>query len=354
MLEYESGGISRRLPQGAMRRIFAVSEAGILLSLVALVATFYALNPAFLSGANIRAMLGAMSFVTIIAVGQTLLLVGGEFDLSVGSVAGLCSIISAWLMTKGHVSTPVGILGGLGAGSAIGLINGLVVVRLGIPAFIATLGMLYAAQGFTLLITNGYPIYPLPNAVNDIGQASPIFGLGWSFVLMIVLVLAADVFLRRTAIGRNLYATGGNKEIARLVGINTNAYKIAAFMLTATLAALAGMLVMGSLGSATTSIGSGWELLVIAGVVIGGVSLFGGVGTVLAGFVGMLLLQIVQSGLVVVGVSPNWQTVAIGVIMILAVGLDLFRRKLSTGTATRPRLPWGRRTSTAASGRTGA
>ncbi len=333
-----------------MRRAFAVSEAGILVSLLALIVVFYLLNDAFLSAANIRAMLGAMSFVTIIAVGQTLLLVGGEFDLSVGSVAGLCSIISAWLMTKGHVPVPLGILGGLAAGSAIGLINGLVVVRLGIPAFIATLGMLYAAQGFTLLITNGYPIYPLPKAVNDIGQASPVLGLGWSFIVMAVLVVVADVVLRRTTVGRNLYATGGNKEIARLVGINTNAYKIVAFMLTSTLAALAGMFVMGSLGSATTSIGAGWELLVIAGVVIGGVSLFGGVGTVLAGFVGMLLLQVVQSGLVAVSVSPNWQTVAIGVIMIVAVGLDLFRRKVSTGAATFRWRPFRRRVATEPAG----
>ena len=318
---------------GAARRVFAISEAGIILALIALIVTFYLLNSAFLSTANIRAMLGAMSFVTIVAVGQTLLLVGGEFDLSVGSVAGLSSVVGAWLMTKGDLSVALGILGGLGCGAGLGLVNGLVVVQLGIPAFIATLGMLYAAQGFTLLITHGYPIYPLPGPVNEIGQASPVFGLGWSFVLMVVLVVTADLLLRRTTLGRNLYATGGNKEIARLVGINTNRYKMVAFMLTGSLAALAGMLVMGSLGSAATSIGSGWELLVIAGVVIGGVSLFGGVGTVLAGFIGMLLLQVVQSGLVVAGVSPSWQTVSIGVIMVIAVGLDLFRRKVAAGAS---------------------
>jgi ribose transport system permease protein len=327
----------------SLQRVFAVSEAGIVISLVALVLIFNSLQSAFLSSQNIRAMLGAMSFVAIIAVGQTLLLIAGEFDLSVGSVAGLSAVISAWLMTTGNLPVPVALLLGIGSGGALGLINGLV-VRVGIPAFIATLGMLYAAQGFDLLLTNGYPIYPLPHSVSNIGQATPLFGIGWSFYILVVLVVAADLLLRRTTIGRDLYATGGNREIARLVGINTDLYKIACFVLTGMLAALAGMLVMGSLASGSTSIGSGWELIVIAGVVIGGVSLFGGVGSVVAGFVGMLLLQVVQSGLVVVGVSPNWQTVSVGVIMVAAVGLDLFRRKVSARESIRRR----RRTSQSA------
>jgi ribose transport system permease protein len=338
-LEQQSGRPPRRKPlsRAGVQRVFAVSEAGIVISLVALVLIFNSLQSAFLSSQNVRAMLGAMSFVAIIAVGQSLLLIAGEFDLSVGSVAGLSAVISAWLMTKGHLPVPIALLLGIGSGGAVGLINGLVVVRLGIPAFIATLGMLYAAQGFDLLLTNGYPIYPLPDSVGKIGQATPLFGIGWSFYILVVLVVVADLVLRRTTIGRNLYATGGNREIARLVGINTDLYKIVCFVLTGMLAALAGMLVMGSLASGTTSIGSGWELIVIAGVVIGGVSLFGGVGSVAAGFVGMLLLQVVQSGLVVVGVSPNWQTVSVGVIMVAAVGLDLFRRKISARDSIRRR-----------------
>lgn len=316
---------------GTVGRAFAVSEAGILTSLAGLVIVFYLLNSAFLSSSNIRAMAIAMSYVGIIAVGQTLLLVGGEFDLSVGSVAGLCAVASGWLMTSGGLPVAVGLAGGLGLGALLGLVNGLIVVRLGIPAFIATLGMLYAARGFDFLITNGYPIYPLPTVVGDIGAAEVLFGVGWSFAILVALVIVGDLVLRRTTIGRNLYATGGNKEIARLVGINTNRYKVVCFVITGTLAALAGMLVMASLASGTTSIGQGWELIVIAGVVVGGVSLFGGVGTVAAGFVGMVVLQVVQSGLVVAGISPNWQTVAVGLVMVLAVGLDLVRRKVSAG-----------------------
>ena len=147
--------------------------------------------------------------------------------------------------------------------------------------------------------------------------------------------LIADFVLRRTTIGRNMYATGGNQEVARLVGINVTAYKIGAFMLIGALAAIAGMFVMADLAAGTTSIGSGWELAVIAGVVVGGVSLFGGAGTIAGGLSGIILLQVVQSGLVVIGVNANWQQIAVGVIMVLAVGLDILRRRFFIAGAGR-------------------
>ncbi len=330
------GGLDRRRGRMSGRHLLAGlllvlsgGEAGVLIALAILVVIFAALNHAFLSAINIRAILDAVAFVGIIGVGQTVLLVAGEFDLSVGSVAGLCAAVSGWLMTTGHLPVAVAVLGGLVAGALLGLVNGVVVVRFGIPAFIATLGMLFVAQGMTQVITNGYPIYPLPDVVANIGAAQPLFGIGWAFVILLILLVVGDLTLRRTMIGRNVYATGGNKEVARLVGINTDRYKMICFTLVSALSALAGTLVMASLASATTSIGQGWELTVVAGVVVGGVSLFGGVGTVLAGFVGMLLLQVVQSGLVVVGVSANWQQISVGVIMVLAVGLDVVRRKVS-------------------------
>jgi ribose transport system permease protein len=156
--------------------------------------------------------------------------------------------------------------------------------------------MLFIGQGLIQVVTGGYPVYPIPEAVGAVGSANLAFGLGWSFAFFIVAALAADFVLRRTVIGRNLYATGGNREVARLVGINTDAYKISAFALVGALSAVAGMFVMADLASGTTSIGSGWELVVIAGVVVGGVSLFGGAGTVAGGVIGILLLRVVQSG----------------------------------------------------------
>jgi ribose transport system permease protein len=288
---------------------------------------FYFIEPAFLSERNIRAILTVVSFVGIIAIGQTILLVGGEFDLSVGSVAGVSAVVSAKLMTAVALPVPLALLGGILVGGGIGLVNGLVVVRLKIPAFIQTLGMLFIGQGLIQLVTNGYPVYPLPPSVSAFGAARPMFGLGFSFFFFIVVAVVADFVLRRTVVGRNLYATGGNQEVARLVGINTALYKIGAFVLIGMLAGIAGMFVMADLASGTTSIGSGWELAVIAGVVVGGVSLFGGAGTMAGGLSGVLLLQVVQSGLVVIGVNANWQQIAVGTIMVLAVGLDILRRR---------------------------
>ena len=313
--------------------LVAVGEVGVAAALLLLVAFFYAIEPAFLSGRNLRAILNVVSFVGIIAIGQTLLLVAGEFDLSVGSVAGLSAVVAGKLMTAAALPVPLALLGGVGVGALLGLVNGLVVVRLGIPAFIQTLGMLFIGQGLIQVVTNGYPVYPLPPSVGLFGSADLAFGLGWSFAFFLLAAVLADVLLKRTVLGRNLYATGGNREVARLVGIPTGAYKVGAFVAVGALSAVAGMFVMADLASATTSIGSGWELVVIAGVVVGGVSLFGGAGTVAGGVIGILLLRVVQSGLVIIGVSANWQQIAVGVIMVLAVGLDILRRRYLTGGA---------------------
>jgi ribose transport system permease protein len=308
-------------------RLIAVGEVGVLLALILIVAFFFALEPAFLSARNVRAILRVVSFVGIIAIGQTMLLVCGEFDLSVGAVAGLSAVCSAKLMTALALPVPLALIGGIVVGGCVGLVNGLVVVKLRIPAFIQTLGMLFIGQGLIQVVTNGYPVYPLPPVVTEIGYAEIGFGLGWSFLFFVFAALTADFVLRRTVLGRNMYATGGNPEVARLVGIDTTLYKIGAFIAIGMLAAIAGMFVMADLASGTTSIGSGWELTVIAGVVVGGVSLFGGAGTMAGGLIGVLLLQVVTSGLVVIGVNANWQQIAVGVIMVLAVGLDILRRR---------------------------
>lgn len=302
-------------------------EVGVIAALVLLTLVFWLMEPAFLSQRNVRAILAVVSFVGIIAIGQTILMVAGEFDLSVGSVAGLSAVVAAKLMTAAALPVPLAVLGGLGVGLGLGLVNGLVVVRLGIPAFIQTLGVLFVGQGLIQVVTGGYPVYPLPDAVSAFGRANLVWGLGWSFVFFLAALLVADFVLRRTVVGRNMYATGGNREVARLVGINTNRYKIAAFMTVGGLASVAGMFVMADMATATTTVGSGWELTVIAGVVVGGVSLFGGAGTVIGGVIGILLLRVVQSGLVIIGVDANWQQIAVGVIMVLAVGIDILRRR---------------------------
>ena len=308
------------------RKLWAIPEAGIFVPLLVFTLVFFSINQSFLEANSVAAMLRAMTFVGIIAVGQTWLMIAGGIDLSVGSVAGLCAIVSSWLMKAQGWPVEAGLLVGLSVGLMAGLINGLLVVRLGIPAFIATLGMLYVARGLNYLLCQGYPIYPIPDPLKNFGRAEP-FGLSWAFVVFVLLVGLGDFALRRTVYGRMVYATGGNVEVARIAGINTVWVQISCYMLTGAMAALAGMLLMSQLNVGQPEIGVGWELDVIASVVIGGTSLFGGVGTVTGTFLGLLIMQVVRSGLVVTGVNTHWQTVAVGVIMVTAVWVDLLRRR---------------------------
>jgi ribose transport system permease protein len=309
-----------------LRKIWAVPEIGILLPLLLCTAFFTWVSPAFLGPDSVRAILRALAFVGLIAVGQTFLMIAGEIDLSVGSVAGFCAVAAAWLMKTAQWPAVAAIAAAIALGGALGLVNGLVTVRIGIPAFITTLGMLYIAKGLNYLLCKGYPIYPLPASVQDFGKAEPL-GLSWAFWVFLFAIAAGDLLLRFTVPGRKVYATGGNREVAHLAGIHTEAVKIGCFVLCGALAALGGILLMAQINVGQPEIGVGWELDVIASTVIGGVSLFGGVGTVVGTFLGLLLMQVIRTGLVTTGVNTHWQTVAVGVIMILAVGLDLWRRK---------------------------
>ncbi len=212
------------------RRLLGIPEAGVLVPLLGFVLIFYIINPVFLSPISITTMLRSMSFIGVIALGQTLLMISGAFDLSVGSTAGLASIVCSYVMVKMQLPIPVAILAGLGTGALVGLVNSFSVLKLGVPAFIATLGMLYIAKGITFLISKGYTIYPLPPAIKTFGTAEP-FGTSWSFVIFIVLAVIAHIVLSKTSFGRKLYVVGGNQEVARLAGISPARYPDGGFCL---------------------------------------------------------------------------------------------------------------------------
>jgi ribose transport system permease protein len=311
------------------RRVFAIPEVGVLVPLVGFVLIFYLINPGFLNPDNIAAMVRAMSFIGVIALGQTFLMISGAFDLSVGSVAGLSAIVCSALMVREHWSIPAAVAGGLATGAAAGLVNSFVVLKLGVPAFIATLGMLNIAKGIDFLISKGYTIYPLPDAVNQFGTAEPL-NTSWSFIIFVIMAIIAAFVLSKTAYGRKLYAVGGNPEVARLAGISPALIQTSGFILTGVCASISGMLMMARIVIGNPTIGLGWELNVIAGVVIGGVSLFGGAGSIPGAVIGLTIMQVVTNGLVVAKMDPYWQTVAIGLIMIAAVAIDILRRRSKT------------------------
>lgn len=308
------------------RGLLKIPETGILIPMIVILLIFFAINPIFFSRDNILAMLRSMAFYGIVAVGQTMVILTGEIDISVGSVAGLGAILAGAFMTNLGLNVAFAIILAIIICSLIGFLNGLFIVRLKIPAFIVTIGMLYIARGINYLICKGYPIYPLPEFIQKYGSGEP-FGTSWGFLIFIVLIIAFDQILRRTVYGRETYATGGNREVAKIAGINVSLIKIVPFVISSTLAGLSGIVLMTRLKSGEPTIGLGWELTVIACVIVGGISLLGGAGTMIGTLIGVIIILSVQNGLVITGVSTYWQTLAIGIIMIGAVYIDMVRRQ---------------------------
>jgi len=308
------------------RSVLNIQEVGVIIPIVVFLLLFASINPAMISQVNLTVILRTIAFTGVVAVGMSFLIIAGEIDLSVGSVAGLGAIIFGWMMKEAGWPIPAAIVAGLLTGAACGLVNGLLAVKVGLSSFIATLSMLFMARGVNYVITSAYPVYPLPPEIGEFGRATPL-GASWGFWIFLALVFIGDFVLRQTTIGSMVRATGGNKLAARVAGIRTNAVKIGCFILTGTLAAAGGMLVVARIKTAEPQIGVAWELDVIASVVMGGVSFFGGVGSILGTFLGCLLMQVVRSGLVVVKVSAHWQNAAVGMLLIAAVVVDRLRRR---------------------------
>jgi ribose transport system permease protein len=323
--------------------VLKAREISVLVPLIVLIVAFYFVNSNFLSSQNISTVLRASAFVGIIAVGQTILMLAGEFDLSVGSVAALSGTVCAYGLHDWHWSILPAVLVGLLVGAVAGLINGLLTVKVGIAALIVTLGMLYAARGLTLVISKGVAIYPLPTSFGNFGQ-DRILGTSWPFIIFVVLALAADFVIRQSLIGSKVLATGGNAQAARRAGINSDRVKIACFVFVGVLSGLAGILLVSSIGTADPTMGTGYELQVIAAVFVGGVSLFGGTGTVLGTVLGLLVIQAINSGLVFLEVDINWTNVAVGVLLVIAVSVDVIRDRQESGGKLRLRALILRRT----------
>jgi ribose transport system permease protein len=307
------------------RRSLRSPEVSLLGALAAAILVFALINPGFVSHANLESNLRTITFIGIVAIGQALLLITGEFDLSVGSVAALGAVVGGLFMHVDHVPVPLAVVLAVLVGAGVGLINGMLVVKLRLPALIVTLGMLFIARGAAYVLSQGKQVYPLPHGIAKL--SSQVLGLPVSVWIFVVLGLVAELVTRRSGFGRRLYATGGNEEASLLAGIRTDRIKLSAFVATGALAAFSGVLVMSQLHAGDPQIGTGWELSVVAAVVVGGVSLRGGVGTIAGALLGVLFLQVVSSGLVVAGVEATLQPVAVGVVMIAALALDQLRQR---------------------------
>ncbi len=274
----------------------------------------------FLNANNLRGILGILPEIGLMVIGVTILMICGEFDLSVGSVFAVMPMTMAVLMADG---TPfyLAFLAGMAVCAAIGFVNGYVTIKFNIPSFITTLGMLFIARSLTIVISGGFPpLLPndLPNWLFTV-FVGPGDLFRMSFIWFVIIALAASLMMSRTNFGNWVRATGGFLPAAQAMGIPTARVKITCFMLCSMLAGFAGMIQVLRLGSPLPSIGEGWELQAVAAAVIGGTALSGGIGAVAGGVIGAILIRVIDNGLVLSQVDANWFKFAIGFLTIFAV-----------------------------------
>lgn len=313
----------------------------ILSALTILMIALSFLHPNFLTSGNLLDIVRVVSINGIIAVGMTMVLLTGGIDLSVGSSFALSGAVAASLIAGSYSDYPtssmtklpllVALLIGLAAGAFVGLMNGLMVTRMNIEPFIATLAMMSVGRGLTYLYTGGYPINfkPMPSSYGWLGQGY-LLGLPAPTIFFIVCVLLGGYLLRYTPYGRSLYAVGGNRQAAHLSGIHVKRNICLTYIFTGMLAALAGIIMSSRVASASPVAGKSLEMDVIAGVVIGGTLQSGGYGSVIGTVIGVFIFGVIENGLNIMGVPTYYKLIIKGVVIIVAVGHSAF-----AGMATR-------------------
>ncbi len=316
---------------GLLGDILLIPWVGVLLALVVISAAITLVSPYFLTTSNILGTVAVyFSWICISGFGEGLVMIGGGLDLSVGSTMGFAGMISALALTA-HWPLWLALLAELAAGAAIGVANALAIIVIGLNPFIATLGSLSVVRGLTYGIVQGAAITPPDNAA---GNAFAVLGTGTAWgvpvpvLIMLALGLVTLVALNHTRFGRHVYAVGGNEPAARLLGLKVSRVKLALYVISGMLAAVGGILLTAKSGTALPDAGTGYELSVIAAVIIGGVSLYGGRGTIPGVLIGAALLGVINNGIILVGLAGYWQELITGLVIVAAATLDIMRQRL--------------------------
>lgn len=315
------------------RNLMARPEIAALAIFVVLFLLFSILNDRFFATGNMTVYLQPIPELAIVAMGMTVLIIAGEFDLSVGSVFGLSPMVTVLLMQHGW-PMPGAILVGLLVAALIGFANGLITLRLKIPSFIATLGMLFMARSMAIVLAGGFP--PVFRRELDVSWLAGRLDLGLvtpraSLLYMIAIALLLGFMLRRMDFGHWIYATGGHTQAARDMGIKTDRVKMACFMICSVLAGFAGIIQSFRVKVIVPNLGTGLEMQAIAAAVIGGVALTGGVGSILGAVIGTLLIAMIENILILSGVNANWFMFAVGAMIVVAVVLNTQARLKAEG-----------------------
>jgi len=316
------------------------------IALIVVVAFFAAFAPNFVSVANAVIISKHVAINAILAIGMTYVILTGGIDLSVGSIVGLTGMVAGGLIAKGIALPMFGVvifpsvievvLIALAVGTLIGLVNGLLITKLGVAPFIATLGTLYVARGSALLLSGGATFSNLVGKPELENQGFPLIGAGnllgipYSILILILMALVAAYVATRTPFGRRVYAVGGNERAAALSGVRVDRIKIAVYMISGFCAAVVGLIVSSQLVASHPASGETFELNAIAAAVLGGTSLSGGRGRIGGTIIGAFVIGVLADGLVMMGVSEFWQMVIKGLVIIAAVVLDQLQRRLSS------------------------
>jgi ribose transport system permease protein len=303
-------------------------------SLILLLIYFSFASPEFMQTDNMINILQATAVNGVLAIASTFVIITAGIDLSVGTLMTFTAVMCGVFLTYWHLPMWTGVLAAIGTGALAGALSGTLIAKLKIPPFIATLGMMQAWKGLSLVVSNDQPIY-----FNDtenfyrISQDSLIgYFLPWlpipnAGLILLLLAIVASIVLKSTALGRYTYAIGSNEEAVRLSGVNVDAWKIAIYSMSSAICGIAGLILASRINSAQPALGQGYELDAIAAVVIGGTSLSGGTGTILGTIIGAFIMGVLTNGLRILSVAQEWQFVVTGVIIILAVYTDILRRK---------------------------
>ncbi|TAL08628.1 MAG: ABC transporter permease [Chloroflexota bacterium] len=309
------------------RRALVIRRTGILIPFLVTFAALSLISPSFFRFQNLTNILDQQAGIIIVASAGTLVLIAGGIDLSIGAIYGLAGAVSAQVATS--VSSPVGILSGLGLGLLVGLINGLIVTRFRINALIGTLAMSFVVSGFGAVLTKGNLVVAFDHPDFQQFAATRIFGITSAAWMMVIIATTIGILLARSTFGRYVYATGGNAEAARLGGVRVNTIRVATFALSGVAAAMAGVLDASRVLSAQASSGSFLTFTVLTGIIVGGTSILGGEGSIRRTVIGCLFVALVANGFNLLGLDPFYQQITLGVILLLAVGIDAWSRRFS-------------------------
>lgn len=302
--------------------------------LVALLAFFSLFATNFAAWNNMVNIMQATAVNGVLGVAVTFVIISGGIDLSVGTMMTLTAVVSGLVLTDAGLPLPFGVLGAVASGAVMGAVSGFTIAKLKIPPFIATLGMMQIARGLALVFSGAKPIYfnstpsyQYISPESSISLLIPGLEIPNGVMIMFGVAIVASIVLNRSVLGRYIFALGSNEEAARLSGVNVDLWKIVTYAICGGICGIAGLIVSSRLNSAQPALGLGYELDAIAAVVIGGTSLAGGRGTVTGTIIGAFIMSVLTNGLRVMGVQEEWKIVVTGVIIILAVFVDILLRK---------------------------